>query len=106
MTQIFVGSALFPLFKLFYASYPAARQTELAWRTVCIVPAILACITGITTYFISDDAPKGNYRDLKKHGTMPPVSAAASFRSGACNLNSWILFVHYGCSFGMEVTMN
>merc|ERR1739838_223520 len=29
-----------------------------------------------------------------------------SFRSGAFNVNTWILFMQYGCSFGVELTMN
>jgi len=43
---------------------------------------------------------------MKKNGTMPEVSAAASFRSGAINFNSWLLFIQYGCCFGVELTMN
>ena len=54
----------------------------------------------------SDDAPKGNYADLKKHGAMPEVSAAASFRQGAWNFNTWVLFLQYACCFGVELTMN
>jgi MFS transporter, NNP family, nitrate/nitrite transporter len=34
------------------------------------------------------------------------MSAAASFRSGALNFNTWLLFVHYACCFGVELTMN
>ena len=55
---------------------------------------------------ISDDAPKGNYKEMKRNGTMPEISAAASFRSGAMNINTWILFLQYGCCFGVELTMN
>ena len=99
-----MGSALFPLFKLFFKN--SDDPAEMAWRTVCVVPAVVAFTTGVIVYFISDDAPKGNYRDLKKHGTMAEVSAAASFRSGACNLNTWLLFIQYGCCFGVELTMN
>merc|ERR1740117_154510 len=55
---------------------------------------------------IADDAPKGNYKDMQKHGTMMNVSAAASFRSGAFNINTWILFIQYACCFGVELTMN
>lgn len=40
------------------------------------------------------------------HGNMPEVSAAASFRSGACNLNTWILFIQYAACLGVELTMN
>lgn len=57
-------------------------------------------------YKLGDDSPKGQYSDLKKHGVMSEVSAAASFRSGACNLNTWILFIQYACCFGVELTMN
>mmetsp|Transcript_27275 Transcript_27275/g.40818 ORF Transcript_27275/g.40818 Transcript_27275/m.40818 type:complete len:472 (-) Transcript_27275:343-1758(-) len=99
VTQLVMGSLLFPLFK-------TGMSAEMAWRTVSIVPAIVAFSTGITVYFISDDSPKGNYSDLKKHGNMPEVSAAASFRSGAMNFNTWILFIQYACCFGVELTMN
>jgi NNP family nitrate/nitrite transporter-like MFS transporter len=101
VTQLVMGSALFPLFKIFYDG-----DAEKAWRTVCVVPAVFAFAVGVTILFISDDAPKGNYKDLKKHGVMPEVSAAASFRSGACNINTWILFIHYAACFGVELTMN
>ena len=43
---------------------------------------------------------------MKKNGTMAEVSAANSFRSGALNFNTWLLFVQYACCFGVELTMN
>ena len=43
---------------------------------------------------------------MKKNGTMAEVSAAASFRDVAANLNTWILFIQYACCFGVELTMN
>ena len=115
-----MGSVLFPLFK-------TGMSAEMAWRTVSIVPGEFAscalfalfaeaddphpsaCVgmaTGIVILFISDDAPKGNYKDMKKNGTMAEVSAANSFRSGALNFNTWLLFVQYACCFGVELTMN
>jgi MFS transporter, NNP family, nitrate/nitrite transporter len=78
----------------------------MAWRTVCVVPAVVAFASGVAIYFISDDSPKGNYADLKKNGVMAEVSAAASFRSGAFNFNTWLLFLQYACCFGVELTMN
>lgn len=99
VTQIVMGTLLFPLFKL-------GMSPEMAWRTVCIVPAVVGFCLGFLIIQISDDAPKGNYKDMKKNGTMPEVSAAASFRSGAANINTWILFVQYACCFGVELTMN
>ena len=104
VTQLIMGSVLFPLFKAFYGNGEDAA--EKAWRTVCIVPAVVAFSVGVLIYFIADDAPKGNYSELKKKGMMPEVSAAASFRSGALNVNTWILFLQYAACFGVELTMN
>jgi len=94
-----MGTALFPLFK-------TGMSAEMAWRTVCLVPAFVGFVLGFTIMRISDDAPKGNYAEMKKNGNMAEVSAAASFRSGATNLNTWILFLQYACCFGVELTMN
>ena len=99
-----MGSFLFPLFKIFYEDEENA--SERAWRTVCIVPAIVAFTTGVVVYFISDDAPKGNYSELKRHGAIPEVSAVGSFMQGCLNLNTWWLFIQYACCFGVELTMN
>mmetsp|Transcript_32089 Transcript_32089/g.76682 ORF Transcript_32089/g.76682 Transcript_32089/m.76682 type:complete len:492 (+) Transcript_32089:163-1638(+) len=99
VTQIVMGTALFPLFK-------TGMSPERAWRTVCLVPACVGFCLGFTIMRISDDAPKGNYAEMKKNGNMAEVSAAASFRSGATNLNTWILFIQYACCFGVELTMN
>jgi NNP family nitrate/nitrite transporter-like MFS transporter len=108
VTQLVMGSALFPLFKAIYDTGDRTdeRVAELAWRTVSVVPAVVAFSSGVTMYFISDDSPKGNYTEMKKNGTMPEVSAAASFRDGALNFNTWILFIQYACCFGVELTMN
>lgn len=106
VTQLVMGSALFPLFKYIARDSVDPPPAEIAWRTVSIVPAVVAFATGAAVFFISDDAPTGNYSDLKKHGSMPEVSAAASFRSGAFNFNTWLLFLQYAACFGVELTMN
>ncbi|CAB9501902.1 affinity nitrate transporter 2 [Seminavis robusta] len=104
VTQLVMGSLLFPLFKEIFKN--SEDPAEKAWRTVCIVPAVVGFAFGVSIYFLGDDAPKGNYKDLKMHGAMPEVSAAASFRSGTLNFNTWLLFIQYACCFGVELTMN
>jgi len=37
---------------------------------------------------------------------MPEVLATASFRSGARNVNTWLLFVQCACCFGVAPTKN
>jgi NNP family nitrate/nitrite transporter-like MFS transporter len=121
VTQIVMGSVLFPLFKIIYggvgwtrAEEPTNpeetvehydRPSDLAWRTACVVPALFCFII---TYFVirnADDCPKGNYSKRDREGFMPSVSARKSLMSGLTNLNTWILFVQYGCCFGIEITM-
>ena len=82
VTQIVMGSALFPLFKA------CGLSANDAWRTVCIVPAVVAFAVGFIMLRISDDCPKGNYKEMKEKGIMIEVSTAASFRDGAMNLNT------------------
>ncbi|KAI2508901.1 hypothetical protein MHU86_5511 [Fragilaria crotonensis] len=99
--SLIMGAGIFPLFKLIFNG-----NADLAWRWASVVPAVVGFATGVIIYFISDDAPKGNYAEMKKHGIMPEISAAVSFRSGAVNINTWILFVQYAACFGVELTMN
>ena len=37
---------------------------------------------------------------------MGNVNMIESFRRGAFNANTWLLFVQYACCFGVEITMN
>lgn len=102
VTQLVMGSLLFPLFK----SVIYDDDAEKAWRTICVIPAIVAFTTGICMFLFSEDSPKGNYANMKKSGLMAEVSAAGSFRSGALNLNTWMMFIQYATCFGVELTMN
>lgn len=100
VTQLVMGSILFPVFRVI------TGDSETAWRTVCIVPAIVAFITGLVILQISDDSPKGNYSELKNHGVFPEVTISSSFWKAFFNFNSWLLFIQYACCFGVELTMN
>jgi len=106
VTQIFMGTFLFPLFRdVVYGDDPETAANK-AWRTVCVVPAVVAFATGVIVIFTSEDCPEGNYKQLIKEGRMQAVSASASLRQGAVNINTWLLYIQYGCCFGVELTMN
>lgn len=92
---------------MLFPAFSAFTDSETAWRTVCIVPAVISFVTGIVILRISDDCPKGNYSELKKHGNFPQnLTVASSFTKASMNLNTWLLFVQYACCFGVELTMN
>jgi MFS transporter, NNP family, nitrate/nitrite transporter len=100
VTQLMMGSVFFPIFK------NAFNSAEKSWRFICFIPAFVTFWVGVFMYYYTDDLPKGNYADLKRHGTIVEISAAKSFRQGAMNINSWLLALHYSCSFGVELTMH
>jgi len=106
-TQLVMGTALYPLFVAIWGGIDAeGNAPPMAWRTVTLVPAFVAFCTGIIVIKTSDDCPKGNYKTLKMSGEMPEISAAASFRGGAVDINTWLLYLQYACCFGVELTVN
>mmetsp|Transcript_39208 Transcript_39208/g.80315 ORF Transcript_39208/g.80315 Transcript_39208/m.80315 type:complete len:284 (-) Transcript_39208:1007-1858(-) len=106
ITQILIGSILFPLFKLIYGETDPDEPAEKAWRTVCVVPGFfcILCAWGIIRY--SDDCPKGNYRKRERLGLMPSVSAEKSLKAASLDRNTWLLIAQYACCFGVELTMS
>jgi NNP family nitrate/nitrite transporter-like MFS transporter len=77
------------------------------WRLSMLVVGIVIFLTGIAYYFFTQDAPDGNYKELraqnkllqKKHVTAAYFKAMADYRV-------WLLFVVYGACFGIELTVN
>ena len=122
VAQVVMGSLLFPLLKVFYGGEGFGqagsvftddgqieddydRAADLAWRTAMVFPGLL-CLYG--AYFcvrFADDCPKGNFRKRKAQGFMVSESPMDAIRRGANNRNTWLLFLQYGCCFGVEITM-
>ena len=98
VTQLLTGSLVFGLIHDYLGN-------DLSWRLALLFPAGLAVLIAWFTYYHSDDCPLGNYNEVKKAGLMLERSAVDSFRSGAYNLNSWILCLQYAGSCGVDLTM-
>jgi NNP family nitrate/nitrite transporter-like MFS transporter len=99
-TQVFMGTILFPAFENYYDG-----DSEKSWRIICVIPAAMALCWGLILPFISDDAPMGNYGEMKKNGSMDRIFFTTSLRQGATR-NTWILFIQYASCFGVELVMN
>jgi NNP family nitrate/nitrite transporter-like MFS transporter len=95
-----MGTILFPAFQKFYND-----DTEKTLQTIFAIPAIIAIIWALILPHISDDAPMGNYKEMKKNGVMDHIFFTTSLRSGA-TINTWVLYVQYAASFGVELVMN
>lgn len=121
VAQLVMGSIIFPLFKLMYGGQgygtvhrgymdddeppPYDRPSDLAWRTAMILPASMCLYMAYVCLRYSDDSPKGNFRERKANGFMQVESAKGAILRSCCKWNTWLLFVQYGCCFGVEITM-
>ena len=44
----------------------------LGWRLAMVVPGVALFITGFAYYFLTQDAPDGNYKELRERGELEP----------------------------------
>lgn len=106
VTLLVMGSGLMPLFLKF-------MPVERAWRTVSLVPAALALITGVSVFFLSDDSPipsKAHQRSTRRlivdEGEQQKTDTIKdSIWFAARKPATWFLFIHYMMCFGVELTM-
>lgn len=101
MTQIVVGSVIFP----FFVYLSGDNDEDFAWRLSLIIPGVFAVAVAWLFLEFSDDCPLGNLLEAKRAGLMMERSAVDSFRSGALNVNSWLLALQHAFSCGVDFTM-
>lgn len=82
--------------------------TEAAgWRLSMIVVGAAIFVTGIAYYVFTQDAPDGNYKDLRARNMMPAKKkVTGSYFNALKDYRVWILFLIYGACFGIELTVN
>lgn len=98
MVMPLVFAAFISLFGLTSAS---------AWRASLIVAGAVCALMGVAYYFLTQDTPAGNFADLRARGLMPQRTAVKGTFLAACrDYRVWILFLAYGCCFGMELTLD
>ena len=79
----------------------------LGWRVAMVVPGVGLLLMGLAYYFLTQDSPEGNYRELRAAGKMAPSpSVSGSFLEAARDYRVWALFVIYAACFGVELTIN
>ncbi|MFH5806279.1 MFS transporter [Alienimonas sp. DA493] len=77
------------------------------WRASMFLAGVVCFLTGVAYYFLTQDAPEGNLKELRAAGKMPPASSTNGTFAEACrDYRVWALFVIYGACFGVELTIN
>ena len=78
-----------------------------SWRVAMVIVGVLCALTGVAYYFLTQDTPQGNYRELRAAGRMPAVqSTKGAFGEALRDRRVWALFIIYGACFGMELTID
>lgn len=80
--------------------------SDLAWRYSMIVPGIAMIVLGFIYYKFTQDTPEGNILDLKAKEKTLGIKEKVDYRAVLGDYRVWILFLIYGCSFGMEITID
>jgi NNP family nitrate/nitrite transporter-like MFS transporter len=82
-------------------------STFAGWRASMVVAGAVCLLTGVAYYLFTQDAPDGNFKDLRAAGRMPEGrKAAGAFLEASRDPRVWALFVIYGACFGIELTIN
>lgn len=93
------------VFAFFVATLGLSEQA--GWRASMFVAGVVLAMTGVAYYFLTQDAPDGNYKALRAQGLMPEKkSVNGTFLEACKDSRVWALFVVYGACFGIELTLN
>lgn len=81
-----------------------------AWRWAMVVPGVAMIILGILYYNFTTDTPEGNFSELEADSVADlgeeEGTADVSMLEVMKDYRVWSLFVIYGGSFGIELTIN
>jgi NNP family nitrate/nitrite transporter-like MFS transporter len=101
-----IAQLVMPLLFAFLAT-ALGLATSTSWRLAMFVVGVLCAFTGVAYYFLTQDAPEGNFSDLRATGSMTSThSRRGSFWKACQDHRVWALFVIYGACFGMELTID
>jgi MFS transporter, NNP family, nitrate/nitrite transporter len=94
---------------LVFAAFLALGTTEfLGWRLSMLVAGLVCFAAGIAYYFLTQDTPSGNFKELREAGVDigTKSSAKGTFLMACKDSRVWALFFLYAACFGIELTIN
>lgn len=94
---------------LIFATFVGLGYTDAqAWRFSMIVPGIVLLLAAIIYYFYTQDTPGGNFSSFKENAKLKHKGEKCGDRFfDICkDYRIWVLFLAYGASFGIEITID
>jgi NNP family nitrate/nitrite transporter-like MFS transporter len=91
-----------------FAAFVGLGYTDfMSWRLAMVVAGAVCFVTGIAYYFVTQDLPDGNFKELRERGEIEDKKTTrGSFWMAAKDRRVWMLFLIYGACFGVELTIN
>lgn len=78
-----------------------------SWRLSMLLAGGICFLVGIAYFFVTQDLPNGNFRELRARGELPKNEKnKGSFLLAAKDRRVWALFFVYAACFGIELTIN
>jgi MFS transporter, NNP family, nitrate/nitrite transporter len=79
----------------------------IGWRLAMVVVGCVIFVTGIAYFFLTQDAPDGNFKDLRARGALPEKKkVTGAYFNAMRDYRVWVLFLIYAACFGIELTVN
>jgi NNP family nitrate/nitrite transporter-like MFS transporter len=93
------------LFSVFVIGFGFSEAV--GWRLSMVVVGVIILLVGIGYYFLTQDAPDGNFDELRAQGKMAEKKqVTGNYFAAMRDPRVWVLFVIYGACFGIELTVN
>jgi NNP family nitrate/nitrite transporter-like MFS transporter len=78
-----------------------------SWRASMLAAGVVCLLTGIAYFFLTQDTPTGNFKELRDRGDMPARKyGIANFFIACADYRVWLLFLIYAACFGIELTID
>ncbi len=77
----------------------------MAWRYAQLIPGVLMLVVAVLYYKFTQDAPEGNYSDLREGGQVSDggKEGLAAMMEAGKNYRAWLLAACYAAAFGVEL---
>lgn len=93
------------LFSVFVIGFGFSEAV--GWRLSMVVVGVIIFLVGIAYYFLTQDAPDGNFDEIRAKGRMiEKKDVTGHYMQALKDPRVWVLFVIYGACFGIELTVN
>ncbi len=89
-----------------FSGFENLQPAFIAWRITYFIPAFAQVIVGLACLIFGQDAPDGQFADLKAKGEMNKAKSHLDMWAAVKNYRTWIMVLTYGYCFGVELTVD